>query len=186
MLKNIEIYHKIKFMYKKQNIFLILVAIIIFSGCTKDQHFLFEMGFQRDFEIKAGLNTVEEHNFVLNNFNVDTAGNLGTRGLTYNKLNGIFPSTMQLQNVSSGAAMNFIYDVSVLIVDKENPNVSLEAFYREPVPTDTGIQLDLVPTLADFKQILIKNNFDVRVKIRVRNITPEFITARLIFKLGVK
>ena len=76
--------------------------------------------------------------------------------------------------------------MSVLIVDRENPNVYLEAFYREPVPTDTGIQLDLIPTLADFKQILIKNNFNVRVKFRLRNNSPEFITARLIFKLGVK
>lgn len=186
MLKNIEIYHKIKFMQQKQNIFLLIIAFILVNGCSKDPHYLFEMGYQRDFEIKAGLNTVEEHNFVLNNFNVDTAGNIGSRGLTYSKVNGIFPSTMILQNISSGTALNFLYDVSVLIVDRENPNVYLEAFYREPVPTDTGIQLDLIPTLADFKQILIKNNFNVRVKFRLRNNSPEFITARLIFKLGVK
>ena len=186
MLKNIEIYHKIKFMYKKQNIFLILVAIIIFSGCTKDQHFLFEMGFQRDFEIKAGLNPVEEHNFLLNNFFVDTAALFGSRKMTSDMINNIQPITMQIVNLSSNSSLEFINDISLIVIDKDKPNLNFEAFYRDPVPADTGPQVDMVATLADFKQIILKNNFNVRVRMRIRRTTQEFITARVIFKFGVR
>lgn len=186
MVKNIEIYHKIKSMTQKVNYFLALLICASFAGCIKEQSFLFEIPYQRDFEIKAGLNPVEEHNFLLNNFFVDTAALFGSRKMTSDMINNIQPITMQIVNLSSNSSLEFINDISLIVIDKDKPNLNFEAFYRDPVPADTGPQVDMVATLADFKQIILKNNFNVRVRMRIRRTTQEFITARVIFKFGVR
>ncbi len=186
MVKNIEIYHKIKSMHQKVKYFLFLLAGIVFSGCVKQQSFLFEIPYQRDFEIKAGLNPVEEHNFLLNNFFVDTAVLFGSRNITSDKISSIVPVAMQIVNLSGNSSFDFVNDVSLIVSDRDIPNLNFEAFYRDPVPADTGPQIDMVATLADFKQIILKNNFNARVRFRLRRTTQEFITVRVVFKFGVR
>jgi len=169
-------------------LFKIIIAINAFSllSCVKENNVLFEMAYEANFEIAAGLNTLDEHNFVIPNIYIDTAQKWGAHNTNSSKFSAITPLSLRLSNVSTSRGYEFVDIASVVFVDATNPSISVEAFYRDPVPLNTGSDLELIPTLANFKTMFMKNRININVRLRLRNPSPEFINTRMLIRMGVR
>ena len=61
-------------------------------------------------------------------------------------------------------------------------NAGTEIFFRDEIPLNTGRSITLFPSLPEIGRHLTGDEFNVRVELRLRDITPQFIETRLDFQ----
>ncbi|MBK7425793.1 MAG: hypothetical protein IPI60_01515 [Saprospiraceae bacterium] len=167
---------------------LLLSAILLSPACVKENNGRnFEMAYDNLlFTMPAGLNPFEIHYFVLRDIPLNKVFYFEQNNVTDQTKWRIKPHAARLQSVFGSVDYNFIEEAAVVIFTEEQPNLNLELFFRNPVPMNQGPSLDLVPTLADIQSLLKTDKINLRVKLRLRNTTPEFVETYLSFKLLVE
>ncbi len=155
--------------------FLFLFSLVfLLSNCKKEEPVLFTMPYQETFEIPAGLNTIDTHHFVLSNISSNKANFFSANNVTDDDVVTINPELCRMTSVLN-ANYDFLFNVSIRMYT-DNPDTYKEIFYRDNVPSNTGSQLDLIPTLVNVRDFLVAETFTVEVVLeRPRVPSPEFI-----------
>ena len=158
-----------------------LLAIpIIFSTC-RDNGPGFNMTYQRDFEIPAGLGVFDTHVFELNGIPTNKAAFLSTTGANESEITAILPKEAELSINFANVDFIFVGEVVVEIFTREDNN-GVEVFYRDEIPLNTGRSITLFPSLPEIGDYLTGDEFNIRVELRLRDISPQFLETRLDFQ----
>ena len=168
-----------------QRILFFFSLIFLLSNCGKDEPVLFTMPYQQSFEIQAGLSTVDNHHFVISNIPTNKDNFFSVNNVTDEEVVIINPESCRLTSVLN-SDYGFLFNVSVRMYT-DNPDAYREIFYRDNVPSNTGTQLDLIPTLANVRDLLVGDNFTVEVVLeRPRVPSPEFIETIIQMEFAVR
>lgn len=163
---------------------LFLAIPILFSNC-KGEGLGFTMTYQRDFEIAAGLGVFDTHVFELNGIPTNKAAFLSTNDAQESDITGIIPRKAELSINFADVDFIFVQEVIVEIFNRDNLQ-GKEIFYRENIPQNTGFRIDLIPSLPEISEFLMDDEFNIRVEMRLRDISPQFIDTRLDFQFFAK
>ncbi|MFN0214270.1 MAG: hypothetical protein ACKVT2_08440 [Saprospiraceae bacterium] len=161
-------------------LFLATSAVLGLS-CKKEEGLApgFDMVFQREFIIPAGIGSFDVHHFQLKNIPSDWQQYLDQHNKTEAEITGVITSKASLGGVFGDADLSVIDRIYFRIFDDSNPNDYLEIAYREPSPLDPGNILPLIPSLANSKRFFTNSRFSVDVVIYLRRITQEESNVRL-------
>ena len=171
----------------KKIIWLVLPFLFVFSNCKKDENILFEMEYFYDFTITAGLNQFSgTHIFEVTDIPSLSNALFIQNGKTAEEINAINPGTAVLKGIFSNPENGYIQEVSVKIFSKEEPTIEREVFYRDQISFNSSGDLGLIGTLVNAKDYLEKDDFGIRIELRLRDISPETIEMRLDFNFFVK
>ncbi len=158
----------------------LLSILIIFSAC-RDNGPGFNMTYQRDFEIPAGLGVFDTHVFELNGIPTNKAAFLSTTGANENEITAILPKEAELSINFANVDFIFVGEVVVEIFTREDNN-GVEIFYRDEIPLNIGRSITLFPSLPEISEYLTGDEFNIRVELRLRDISPQFLETRLDFQ----
>lgn len=139
------------------------------------------MNYQRDFEIGAGLGVFDVHGFKFENIPTNINTYLRDNSVEMSDIQSITPRRAQLSINFADIEFAFVREVIVEVYTDEDV-IGREVFYREQIPTNTGIRLDLVPSLPDVLDYLTQEDFNIRVEMKFRDISPQFIETRIDFE----
>lgn len=165
---------------------LLLIGVSVFTcfSCNKnDDEPRFKMSFQAPFQMQAGLApyTVETHYFVINDLSSGFRSQLSTRSLTEGDIIDIKPLSCRLVRPFADGDYDFLFNVSVQIVNPNDPDDWKEIAYRDNIQTGTNATLDLFPTLVNVKEYVKESTFTIRVRADLFQSTTTFIDNRLEF-----
>ncbi|MEM1320118.1 MAG: hypothetical protein AAGG75_07650 [Bacteroidota bacterium] len=170
-----------------KKLLLLLLPALFLSNCGKDEVFLFEVPYEIQFTIPAGLNPFETHIFETTMIATRLDSLLVFNGLPWEEVESIKPRSASINTIFANSSYDFIRETSIEVFDANDPvRVWREVFYREEVPFNTGNRLDYLASLEDVKDFMDDGVFNIRVRLLLREIPPEFIETRLQFNLGVK
>jgi hypothetical protein len=159
----------------------VLGFVLLGFSCKKDDSLApgFDMVFQREFSLPAGIGVFDVHHFQLKNIPTDWEGYLDRHGKTEADISGVITGQVSLGGVFGDADLSPIQQISVRLYDESNPNDFLEIAYRDPAPFDTGNILQLIPSLADSKRFFTGSRFSADVVIWLRQTTQDQSDVRL-------
>lgn len=163
---------------------LFLTLPILFSACKGDG-LGFTMTYEQDFEIQAGLGVFDTHVFLLEDIPTNMAAFLSTNDANESDITAIIPREAELSINFANIDFAFVREVVVEIYSDENVQ-GKEIFYREDVRLNTGIRIDLIPSLPDVQEFLMADDFNIRVELKLREFSPSFIETRFNFQFFAK
>ncbi len=170
-----------------KRLLLFLLPIILLSNCKKDDNFLFEIPYQAQFTIPAGLNIFGSHIFEIRMIPSRLDSLLAFNNVDPADIKSINGRSARISAVFSNIPYNFVREAYIEVFDANDPDrVWKEGFYRQQVPLNNGSDLDLIASLADLQTFLLEDSFNIRVRLKLREISPEFIESRLDFSLIVR
>ena len=157
---------------------LLLTASLTQLGCLDDEVKPgFDMIYSVDFTLPAGLNTVERHYFEFYDVETDFQAYLAGQGYTLEDIERIEPTGAVMYALSGDSDYGDIFEVSVQVFNGQQSYV--EAFFRQDVPPNATDEVNMLPTLANFKEYLEKPTMQLRVRLDLRQITSFTTDTRL-------
>lgn len=169
---------------KKILLWSLLLLVISSVSCRKeDQAPGFDMIYQEEFTIPAGIGVFQVHHFYLKNIQTRYEQYLTQHGKTNADITGIITAQAVLNGIFGDANLNFVDQVSLRVYDEANPSDYIEMAYRQPVPLEPGNSLPLIPSLADFKRLMTGTRFSMDVVFWLRNTTGQETDLRLDLQL---
>ncbi len=160
------------------------VFIFLFSACGNDENLLFEMPYQVEFEIPAGLNTIDEHVFEVNNIPTNADSIFSFYGYEKDAILRIDPGIANLSAIFSNSNYGFIREAAIEIFNDDNER-GKEVFFRIEIPRNIGSQMSLAATLVDAQEFLKQDKFNIRLILDTRELSSEFIQTRIQFNFRV-
>lgn len=159
---------------------------LLLSGCKTDQRTeLFEMSHFIDFELQAGLNTLETHFYRTSGIQSQFQAQLDALGRPASDVVSVTPKYAELSTVFGDQDLDFIRQVFVRIYDLSDPeNTNSEIFYLDPVPPNTRKVIRPFPGLSNVRDIAAEPVFGVEVGISLWEVTPRSFDMRLEFELS--
>lgn len=163
----------------------ILLVSFFQLSCHKDDELApgYDMVFQRQFDIPAGISPFDVHHFQLKNIPTNWDDYLAEHSKTTADIKGVITSEASIGGIYGDADLSAIEKVSVRIYDEADPTDYLEIAYRDPAPFDSGNILKLIPSLADSKRFFTGARFSVDVVIYLRKNTEQINEVRLDLKM---
>ncbi len=162
---------------------LLLLLVLPFLGfaCKEDgqKSILFEMTYEVDFEVPAGLNTIEDHFFVFQNQTSILDSLLKFHGYTREDISEVNPQIAQLTSIFSGEEYDFVRELSLYLYVDEVDGRRSEAFWRPSVPLNTGGILEIPGTLINAQDFFFEPKFNYELRLDTRQFTDTFIGTRL-------
>lgn len=161
---------------------LLCLLALLFSNCKKDDDsVLFDMPYFVEFEIQAGLNPFTSHYFVFDDIPSFADSLFSKNGVSLSDLSAINPKIARLNSLISGQAhYDFIQEISIEIYET-NQNDGLEVFWHPQVDDNVGSTVGIPANLPDVKRYFKEDKFGIRLRLVLRNPSPEFISTRLDF-----
>lgn len=166
----------------KNKIFLFLLGVVVLGvSCKKDDDQIpgFDMQYQQDFTIPAGIGGFDVHHFQITNIPTRYQQSLDQQGKTDADITGVLTAQAVVGGVFGDADLSFVEQVSLRVFDESNPNDYVEIAYRQPVPLDPGNTLPLIPSLADTKRFFKNSRVSLDVVFWLRNTTQDETPVRL-------
>jgi hypothetical protein len=165
-------------------------AIILFTlmfqiSCLKERELGpgFDMDYVEEFTIPAGIGNFQVHHFYIRDISSRYLAILDQQGKTDADISSILTAEASINGVFSDADYALINQVSLRVFEEGKPDDWVEIAYREPVPTDPGSRLDLIPTLANSKPFFSKTRYSLDVVIWLRGTTQVETQTRLDLKM---
>lgn len=158
----------------KCTLFSILVSLILIS-CGADDPVLFTMDMEVDFEIPAGLNTIEKHFFEVKN--VPTRSNL--YGSNLQNVSRIHAHDAILGGRITVADFGIVDRVSVWMISRQDPTLRREIFFQEFVDFDHRGELPLFSSISEVQDIIRDDFVDLEIQLIFRSFTPQLLDSRL-------
>ena len=166
----------------RYKLFLLLVcAALLGFSCNKDDDQApgFDLLFQQDFILPAGIGVFDVHHFQIKNIPTRYQQSLDQHGKTDADITGVLTAQAVLSGVYNDANFDIIDQVSVRVFDAADPSDYVEIAYRYPTPLDPGNTLPLIPSLADVKRFFRNSRVSLDVVIWLRNTTQIETEVRL-------
>ncbi len=111
-------------------------------------------------------------------------------GIDTSEIKSIRPGKARLVALFGQGDLDFIDAVSVRLcpIGTNKENCGQEVFYRDPVPFNTGLDLDLVPSnVNDVRNFVIPDRINIQVKLeRLRNFPQNTFDIRLDMEFEVR
>lgn len=162
---------------------LLLAALTVLS-CKKDEQAPgFDLLYQQDFVLPAGIGVFDVHHFQIQNISSRYQQGLDQNGKTDADITGVLTAQAVLSGVYSDASFDMIDKISLRVYDAADPTDYVEIAYRDPAPLDPGNTLPLIPSLADTKRFFNKPRFSIDVVIWLRNTTQLETETRLTLQM---
>ncbi len=161
------------------------ISVLLFlSGCKKeDTSPGFDMIYQEDFTIPAGIGPFVTHHFYLKNLSSRYSALLDQYDKTNTEIIRILPTQASLTGIFGDVNFNVVEEASLRVYQESDPNGYIEVAYRFPTPIEPSKTLDLIPSLADAKKIMSDDRFSIDLALRLRNTTIDEMPVRLSLKL---
>lgn len=161
-----------------------ILLLLGLGSCHKEEPLPgFDMIYQQDFTIPAGIGSNAEHIFTFKNIPTHYEQYL----TQYNKADSAILQVITAQAVLSGtfgdANFDFVDKAVLRIYNENDPNDFVEIAYRFPVPLSPGNSLPLIPNLPDIKRFMSASRFNIKLILTLRNITQEETDTRIDLKL---
>jgi len=163
---------------------LFLALPLLFSAC-RGEGLGFTMTYQQDFEIQAGLGVFDTHVFLITDIPTNMDAFLINNDADVNDITGIIAREAELSVNFANIDFAFIREVVVEIYSDDDIQ-GKEIFFREDVPLNTGIRLQLLPSLPDVHEFLMDDDFNIRIELKLRDFSPTFIETRFDFQFFAK
>lgn len=170
----------------RNKILLFFTGIALFGfSCSKsnDQVPGFDLVYQREFIIPAGIGVFDVHHFQMKNIPSRYLQSLDQQGKTDEEITGVLTAEAVMGGIFGDANFNFIEQVSLRIYDESDPNDWIEIAYRDPVPLEPGNSLPLAPSLADAKRFVKNSRFSLDLVLWLNRTTQDETQTRLDLKL---
>jgi len=167
----------------------ILVSLVVFISiaqlsCKKDVGTRFDMVYpEQIFTIPAGLDPFKIHYFVIRDIPLNRNFYYTQNNITDPDRLKIVPRRARFTSIFGNVDYEFIEEVAVQFSTPENPEQYFDMFFRMPVPLKNGPVLDLAPTLLEIQSLLKSDFMNLRVRLRLRGPSPEFVETQLTFSL---
>lgn len=169
------------------SVFALFALLLANVSCNKEDNSPgFDLFYQREFSIPAGIGVFQIHHFELKNIPSRYAETLLQYGKTDADITQIVTKEASLSGVFGDADLSYIDEVSVRVSRENDLTDYIEVAYRQPVPLDPGNELPLIPSLADSKRIVQNDRLNLDVVIRLRTTTVDETSARLVLVLKAK
>jgi len=161
--------------------YMLLPLLLLSASCKKkeDTRPGFDLQYQTQFDIPAGLGPFVVHHFYLKNIPTRFEQTLLQNGKLKEDIAAILTTQANLSGIFGDADFAFIEQISVKVYNETDPIGAIEAAYRFPVPLDPGNNLPLIPSLADLKDILEEPRFSLDVALWLRKTTQIETSVRL-------
>jgi len=155
------------------------LAILLFPACDGDDTIeLAEIPFQIDFEMNAGLNTIEDHFFEIRNISNVTQQILDAQGISNDQILRINPKAVRFFVMFDDTELGFIRECSITLFS-DNVGRRSEAFWTNSIPFNAGPDIDIPGTLIDASDFLDQDRINVEVRLDTREINSRSISIRM-------
>ena len=153
---------------------------LLLCSCNKEDNSPgFDMLFQQEFTIPAGIGGVSTHHFYLKNLPTRYESLRTQYGKTDTDVVRIITAKAAITGIFGDADFSIVEEATLRVYKESDPNGFIEVAYRYPTPIDPSNTLELIPGLADSKKIMSENQFSIDLALRLRNPTPDEIPTRL-------
>lgn len=149
---------------------------MLFMSCGDDRVVLFDMEFEAEFEIPAGLNTIETWYFDIPN--VKTFYSNFSAGTDDAAITTINAASCTIDGKFAIIDYDFIQDIYINAWDPSDISTKREVFYREDIPIDDASEIVMFGNLANMKEVLDDDLVNLEVRVNFRN-TPTNLEHRL-------
>jgi hypothetical protein len=156
-------------MYK--TIFLLILPMLFLNSCNKKDRL--EIPFTAYVEIPAGLNSFLTYHFPVR---------VGTNGQIPANMTIARPARMRAFLESGEGSFNFVRRA---YMDAITDNGRIEMGYNLDVLLNGSSSLDLYPSIADIKEHINSDSFDIEFKIDLRSSTTLTSRVRIDFSVEV-
>ena len=164
-----------------QLITIIFLSLLWIQGCKTDPKSLAEFEVPVRIEIPAGLNTIETHIFEFYDFNANYFKVLESKGIDPNEVDIVETFQASMTPIFGFYDYGEFAEVTVDIFPGSQRTENIEIAYRFPQFNESPTTLQLIPGIADVREIL-QGNFGVKIRIRLREITRETLTHELLLR----
>lgn len=169
-------------MKKGYLILFLAINTLLHWQCSKEL-IGFEMSYRKDFprDIPASASTILSHNFIIDNIDSNVKNFFTNNNVTEKEVLRIVPRFAKISAKFSDADFAFVNRAIIYVYPVGDPSNKIEVFYREDVPINTGVFLNLNAGLADVKSIINAEKFTVEVRLDVRGQPSRNIETQLDF-----
>ncbi|MCK6695262.1 MAG: hypothetical protein L6Q97_24570 [Thermoanaerobaculia bacterium] len=159
---------------------ILMGVLLLFCRCNKeDEAPGFDMLFQQELTIPAGIGGVLTHHFYLKNISTRYDALLSQFGKQDGDITRIVTSRAAIAGIFGDADFSIVEEAILRVYQESDPTGFIEVAYRYPTPIDPSNNLDLIPGLADSKRIMSQDRFSIDLALRLRYSTTEEIPTRL-------
>lgn len=172
---------------RKGLIYSIFVAILVVfsSSCEKDQvnFYIFK---EHDFEITAGLNTIETHFFVFRNIKNTLPQELYNQGLSFDDVKQVYAGKGLIKPVFEDFQYGDIREVSIWVVSPVDPSIRQEIYYQDQIPYNLRGEMRLLSGIANLKEFLsVHSTYNLEIQIKFRNFVPANSLNRFTYSFAI-
>lgn len=171
-----------------KDLIVLVLPIFLLMGCRgeNEKDVLFEMSYRVEFEIPAGLNTVEDHFFPFRDIDSTLDSLLVFHGYSREDISTVNPKTARLTSIFDGDNYDFIHEFSLYLFNEETNDLSHEAFWRTEIPLNTRDVLDIPGTLLDGTAFFLEPKFNAELRFDTRLITTTFTSTQAEFTFVIR
>lgn len=164
----------------------LIICISSFS-CRKQQPVLFEMDMFFDLNIPVGLNTIEDHFFIIEDVPTFFEAQSTANGVVLEDISQILGATGEFSTRVSGLNLDVIADIGLHVLDKEDPTIRKEVLYvfNDQIPFGTKTEIPLIGSIVNVMDYFTDETVDLEFRINFRGFNAEQIDGTLQFKLIV-
>jgi hypothetical protein len=158
--------------------------VTLFSGCSADEDPAAFLEGEVRLVMPAGLNSIETHFFIERDQRSFIANVLSANNLQPEDVTQILPLEATFET-RSGIPLDYINEISIRAVSIADPNISVEMFYLDFVQFNEDGLIQLLPSIADLKQILLDESYDIEFRVTLRQFSAQTVIADFRYRLGV-
>jgi len=144
-------------------------GLFLLISCSKGDNLTgVQMPYRYQFDVPAGLNPLNTHFFKRNGVITNASNLLGD----LDNVDRIIPYQARLTSLDN-VDFAFVREIEVRVVDRDNPGLEIPVFYREEIPQNIGLSVDLIATQADVTDILSLDDYNVIVEMKLYSTTGQ-------------
>ncbi len=164
----------------------LIICLSSFS-CRKQQPVLFEMDMFFDINIPVGLNTIEDHFFIIEDVPTFFEQQLTANGFTIDEVDQILGATGEFTTRVTGLNLDVISDIGLHVLDKQDHSLRKEVLYvfNDQIPFGTKTEIPMIGSIVNVKDFFTDETVDLEFRINFRGFNTEQIDGTLRFKLIV-
>lgn len=164
---------------------IILVGITgLLTGCSADEDPAAFLEGEVRLVMPAGLNSIETHFFIEREQRSFISNVLSANNLQPEDVTQILPLEATFET-RSGIPLDYVNEISIRAVSIADPNISVEMFYLDFVQFNEDGLIQLLPSIADLKQILLDESYDIEFRVTLRQFSAQTVIADFQYRLGV-
>ena len=136
------------------------------------------MDLEADFSMRAGLNNLDTHYFIIRGVPTFSA-NYANSAEARDAIGEILPNRAEINARFSQIDWSIVQEVSIWAQSVSDSSIKKEIFYQDRINFGNVEELQLFSSLSEVKDILLQDNVTLEVRVRLRRITPQEIDTRL-------